>query len=301
MRIQEAAERAGCSQRAVKFYEEKGLLRVARSENGYRDYSEQDVERLRRIQAYRKLGVGVAEIKRLLAGDTQERALLAGVLEQKRADHDARKAELDALERYLAEPDAASLDDALDFSSIAEAMRAQMPGFWGEYVAAHFAPYLQGRIETKEQRDAYEKIVAFWDGAHIRVPLLMRLSAMLERFAARRDACAQQEIDAQIRAMLNPTPEEYERIKQRTLATVKARQNPLIRYSLAMILQRRMMRALQNCGYNDIFIPQLKRLSPAYRAYHDAMDTLNARLAADLGLHYNAAYQLVLTDTRESK
>ena len=41
MRIAEAAKAVGCTQRAIKFYEEKGLLSpVARSENGYRDYTE---------------------------------------------------------------------------------------------------------------------------------------------------------------------------------------------------------------------------------------------------------------------
>ena len=84
MRIAEAAKAVGCTQRAIKFYEEKGLLSpVARSENGYRDYTEEDVRLLHEIQAYRKLGIGLADIKRLLAGDAQ--ALLRGILEKKRA------------------------------------------------------------------------------------------------------------------------------------------------------------------------------------------------------------------------
>lgn len=293
MRIQEAARRAGCSQRAVKFYEEKGLLRVARRENGYRDYSEADVERLHRIQAYRKLGVGVAQIRKLLSGEADERALLAGILEQKRAEQEARVSELAALERYLAEPDAAALDGALDYPSLTAAMRAQLPGFWGEYVAAHFAPYLPERIETPEQRDAYERIVAFWDGVRIRVPPLLWASERLLRLTGTHGAPAQAAADAHIRAMLDPSPEEYERLKRRTLDAVKARQNPLVRYSPAMRSQRRMMRALQDCGYNDVFIPQMKRLSPAYRAYYDALTALNERLAADLGLHYDAKYNLV--------
>ena len=188
MRIQEAARRAGMTQRAAKFYEEKGLLAVRKGENGYRDYTEADVDLLRRIQAYRKLGVGVPDIRRLLRGEADERALLRALLSQKRAEQNARESELAALEAYLAgldagTPDAAALDEALDFVGVAEAMRAQLPGFWGDYVAAHFARYLPAHLETGEQRDAFVRIVAFWDGVRIRVPLALRLSALLSRAA----------------------------------------------------------------------------------------------------------------------
>ena len=49
MRINEAAEQLGLSQRALKYYEKEGLLEVRRDENGYRNYSAQDLERLKKI------------------------------------------------------------------------------------------------------------------------------------------------------------------------------------------------------------------------------------------------------------
>ena len=53
MRINEAAEQLGLSQRALKYYEKEGLLEVRRDENGYRNYSAQDLERLKKISLYR--------------------------------------------------------------------------------------------------------------------------------------------------------------------------------------------------------------------------------------------------------
>ena len=38
----------------------------------------------------------------------------------------------------------------------------------------------------------------------------------------------------------------------------------------------------------------MKRLSPAYRAYHDALSALNDRLCRDLGLHYDSDFNLVI-------
>ena len=292
MRIQEAARRVGCTQRAIKFYEEKGLLTIRKAENGYRDYTEEDLARLHAISAYRKLGIGLADIRRLLSGE--EQTLLRQILERKRAEHGARAQEIAALEAYLARPDAAQLNEAIDYESLSQAMRAQLPGFWGDYFIAHFAPYLPQRIETEEQREAYERILAFWDSAHIRVPLLIRLSAARHKQAISNAQLSPEKLDAQLRALLHPSPEEYERIKQQTMLSVRLRRNPLVRYNPGMIAQRKMMRALQDCGYNDVFIPQMKRLSPAYRAYHDALDFLNARLCEDLGLYYDSKFHLLM-------
>lgn len=291
MRIQEAAQRVGCTQRAVKYYEAKGLLTINKSGNGYRDYTEEDIARLHAISAYRKLGIGLTDIRRLL--DSEDYDLLRQILERKRAEQGARTQEIAALEAYLAQHDAARLDESIDYETLSQAIRAQIPGFYGDYFIAHFAPYLAHRIETEEQRDAYEKILAFWDSARIRVPLLIRLGALLQRRIIPAAQFSQAKLDERLRAMLDPTPEEYEKLKQQTLAAVRMRQSPLVRYNPGMIAQRRMMRALQDSGYNDIFIPQMKRLSPCYRAYHDAMDALNARLCEDLGLYYDSQFNLL--------
>ena len=53
------------------------------------------------------------------------------------------------------------------------------------------------------------------------------------------------------------------------------------------------MKELQNKGYNDIFIPNMKILSPAYKTYHDALTSTNNRICAELGLYYDADYNLV--------
>ena len=66
MTVNEIAEELNITKRAMKYYEEQGLLKVAKDSNGYRNYSEQDVERLRIISVYRKLGISISGIKKLL-------------------------------------------------------------------------------------------------------------------------------------------------------------------------------------------------------------------------------------------
>lgn len=294
MKIKEAAQAVGCTSRAIKFYEEKGLLpAVTRRENGYREYTDEDIRILHEIQAYRKLGIGIDDIRRLLGGDGK--ALLPSILEKKRGELAVRQEELAALEAFIRCPDAQALDEAIDFESLSAAIRAQLPGFFGEYCSAHFAPYLTHRITTEEQREAYRTILSFWDQPKLRLPLGFYLSAALTRLMPKGPTSAAQAaaaVDASIAAMLSPSEESYERIKAQTLKNVRLRENPLIRYSPMELIKRRTMRRLQDCGYNDVFIPAMKRLSPSYRAYHDALDQLNDRLCRDLGLYYDSAFHL---------
>ena len=292
MHIKEAAQAVGCTCRAIKFYEEKGLLpAVARQENGYRDYTQEDLRRLHEIQAYRKLGISVEDIRRVLHSDDD--GLLREILEKKRNELHDREQELRALEDFLSERDAQVLDEAIDFDSIAQAICTQLPGLFGRYLAAHFAPYLRVRITTQEQREAYAQVLAFWDDPGLRLPLLLRLSMLL---TAAPDAAQAERMaagmDAQLQAMLNPDEAAYARIREQTRIAVERRECLPFRLSPVELAKRQTMRRLKDCGYYDVFLPALERLSPPYKAYRDALRSLNDRLCLDLSLYYDADFHL---------
>ena len=59
MKINEVEQLVGVTKRNIRFYEKEGLLSPGRTDNGYRDYGEEDVEALRKIKLLRKLDVGV--------------------------------------------------------------------------------------------------------------------------------------------------------------------------------------------------------------------------------------------------
>jgi DNA-binding transcriptional MerR regulator len=67
MNIGTAAERAGLPAKTIRYYEDIGLLAPERRENGYRDYSAEDVHRLRFLQRSRSLGFSVEECRQLLS------------------------------------------------------------------------------------------------------------------------------------------------------------------------------------------------------------------------------------------
>ena len=68
MNIKEIELRSGLPRSGVRFYESEGLLRPARSPNGYRDYSEDDLATLLKIKRLRALGLSLAEIREVQSG-----------------------------------------------------------------------------------------------------------------------------------------------------------------------------------------------------------------------------------------
>ncbi|MGH9206374.1 MAG: heat shock protein transcriptional repressor HspR [Acidimicrobiales bacterium] len=64
--ISVAAELAGAHPQTLRIYERKGLLEPARTVGGSRRYSEQDIERLRRIQFLTNSGLNLEGVRRVM-------------------------------------------------------------------------------------------------------------------------------------------------------------------------------------------------------------------------------------------
>ena len=70
--IKEAAQLSGISVKTLHHYDKIGLLIPQKSENGYRVYSESDLERLQIILFYKYIGFSLKEIAELLSQQEQE-------------------------------------------------------------------------------------------------------------------------------------------------------------------------------------------------------------------------------------
>ncbi|MBD0694455.1 MerR family transcriptional regulator [Streptomyces sp. CBMA123] len=94
MRIGELAERAGTTTRALRYYEQLGLLPARRAGNGYRAYGEEDLRLLREIRMLQDFGFGLEETRPFVE------CLRAG-----HPEGDSCPASLDVYRRKLAELD----------------------------------------------------------------------------------------------------------------------------------------------------------------------------------------------------
>lgn len=291
MRLNEVIKQVDLSKRAIKFYEEKGLLKTKRDSNGYRNYTDKDISLLKEISSYRKMGIGLSDIKEIL----NDKSVLKQILIEKKKEITISQNELEALEKFIENNNIEELYDSVDYKTLADAIQNSIPGFYGYYFLNHFLPYLQIRIQTKEQQEAYNRLIEFWDNTNIRIPFLMKLNSwILFKLNSKKSLIVQiEQIDSQIKEMLNPTEEEYEKLKKKVNDGYKLKNSIFYKYSLIGISQRKFMKELQNKGYNDIFIPSMIALSSKYKEYHNALMAINKRICDDLDLYYDTNFNLI--------
>lgn len=129
MKINQVEAAVGVTKKNIRFYEEEGLLKPRRNAgNGYREYSDEDVARLRRIKLLRRLDVPLAEIRQMLDGQL---SLAEGM-----------RRHADELERRQV-----TLNASLEFCQMLE----QTPGMLDALDAEETLHYLEQQEEQEQQ------------------------------------------------------------------------------------------------------------------------------------------------------
>jgi len=89
MKIGEIAELTGLKASTIRFYEEQGLLHsVGRERNGYRQFDEQDAERLRLLKMGKELGFSLDEMRAIVSSSEEFQPTIMRALEQRLAHVD---------------------------------------------------------------------------------------------------------------------------------------------------------------------------------------------------------------------
>jgi DNA-binding transcriptional MerR regulator len=147
MRVQEFAELAGVTVRALHHYNRLGLLKPRRTESGYRMYSARDLERLEQVVALKFLGIPLKQIKAMLERDANGLGsalrMQRSVLEQKRRMLDMAIHAITDAERSIVpggRPDAAML------KKIIEVIEMQDNSTWA---AKYYTPEAQAKIAAR--------------------------------------------------------------------------------------------------------------------------------------------------------
>lgn len=99
MTIKEIETLSGMTRANIRFYEAEGLLTPERASNGYRDYSEEDLQVLKRIRLLRTLHLSLEEIRALHQGEENLVPVLDRHIERLEAD----KQQIDRSQRVCRE------------------------------------------------------------------------------------------------------------------------------------------------------------------------------------------------------
>ena len=141
MLINAVCRECGLTKKAVEYYIEQGLVAPSVQENGYRDFSDADLARLKKISVLRGLGLSVADIQGVLADLNlslndilHQKDLEISILQEKQElmQELARTQDWDTVQGKLVQLQAKQ--------SVLERMRTAFPGYYGNYICQHFAP-----------------------------------------------------------------------------------------------------------------------------------------------------------------
>lgn len=274
MLINEAAGKCGITKKAVQYYVEQGLVDPKVLENGYRDFSEEDTKVLKRVVLYRKLGLSIREIRRVL----EDRGEISGIFYQRELELEQEKVKQEWLKRLAAGEAIEDLEPEIDPLSsntiIIQKLGELFPGYYGKIIRLHFSRYLTGKVETEEQKKAFHQIIEFFD----RVPEI-RLPDDLREYL---DACMEEgsgeEETERLRRVLQEQEyalqnlDEFVRNHKKVLDDYqKYRQTEEYQNSPACRLMETMKQICAANGYDDTFIPAMRKLSPLYNEYYEQL------------------------------
>ncbi len=90
MKINQVEELVDITKKNIRFYEEQGLVEPARDpQNGYREYSLEDVKNLKQVKLLRQLGVSIEDIRKLRKGEISlEKCMHNRLAELEKSSHD---------------------------------------------------------------------------------------------------------------------------------------------------------------------------------------------------------------------
>ena len=274
MLINEAAKRCNITKKAIQYYAEQGLITPVILENGYKDFSEDEIKGLKQIVLYRKLGLSISEIKRVLVNPKE----MKSILYQRTLELEREKAKQELLKRLNSGEELENLEKEINTinskSIIMKKLMELFPSYYGKFISLNFSRYLTGNIETEEQMEAFSQIIEFFDNVpdmDIPEDLQKYLDEYLEFYSG-------EEGTEKINSILEgketafQNMDEFVKGNKEILDNYMAfKQSEEYKNSPAYKFMELMKEFCQTNGYYDTFIPAMRKLSPLYNQYYEQM------------------------------
>ena len=151
----------GLTRKAIEYYEERGLICPKKSEKGYRDYSEKDIQILNKISLYRKVGLSITEIKNVLNYNT-----LSSALRKKQHELEVEEKRKDILELLIKGENDNVIQERLALleneETIYERFERAFPGYFGMMIFSAYQPFLSEPLKESET-SAYNEYINYLD------------------------------------------------------------------------------------------------------------------------------------------
>jgi len=292
--IKDVCRECKLTKKAIEYYEQQGLISPRIENNGYRNYSDEDISVIKEIGVLRKLGISISEIKDILASPDKSAAIRKY---KHKMDLEVEKAtaKKKCLEQLIKDYDIEKAitcieDDIEKHFTIKEKLLQAFPGGYGMYLCIHFGQFLNGRINTEEKERAYNKIVDYLDKVQ-ETEFPKELEEFLQQSVGQLEEEDMQRMNLSIIESINNTDKYLEENKEIIEKYLEYKNSEEYKNSPAYQLQQLLLKFQQESGYYDIFIENLKILSDTYREYFEKLQAAN-KVFAEKYPHANNIYKI---------
>lgn len=277
MLVNEVCKECKLTKKAVEYYIEQGLIAPSVRGNGYRDFSQIDVVRLKKISVLRGLGLSVANIQDILSGQS---ASFNDISHQKILEISVLQEKQKLLQELASTQDWETAQDKLlqlqGKQSVLERLRNAFPGYYGNYICLHFAPFLGEPVRTDEQREAFDTIIAFLDGIHFEIPDDLR--EYYDEITVSVDDNILANASAGLRSAVCDIERYIDENREVIESCIAYKQTAKYKESQAYRLEETLKQFNSTSGYNEIFIPAMCQLSESYREYYEMLQTSDKKI-----------------------
>lgn len=159
----EVQKRTGLTRKAIEYYENKGLIKPEKNINGYRIYSEKNVDDLLKISIYRNLDLSVSEIQEILNSDNN---VFDSIIRKKEQQLEYENKKIELLKGLNKDCDFNKIKKELDKIAKQESVYSRLekifPGYFGQLIFSSYKPFLQESL-SEDDILYFEKFVDYLD------------------------------------------------------------------------------------------------------------------------------------------
>lgn len=279
MLIKEVCTQCALTRKAVEYYEEQGLVNPVTLENGYRDFSTDNIERLKKTAILRRLNLSIEEIKEVLNNPSSN--VLQRLSHQKDLELEREKVKQNLLEQLSISGNFNKIRTELNVieqnKTITEKLLDTFPGYYGRFISLHFSSFLNEPITTASQQKAFDEIVEFLDNTPSSV-FPDDLHKYLDGNTKHIGTQVIRDMSTNLKKSFD-NPEQFMADNKDTLEWYIAYKNSdEYKNSPACKLMTLMREFGSTSGYYDIFIPAMRNLSSSYNEYQKQLEIANEKM-----------------------
>ena len=273
MKINEVCNATGLTKKAIEYYQQKKIIDPKVDETGYREFNEYEIERLKQVSVLRSLGLSVSEIKKVLDSKFSKEELRKCII-RKQLENELSNKQTQLLEQFSDSKNIGKINaEIIELNkkkSIKERLLEVFPGFFGRFFVNHFSRFLEDTIKTEEQEEAYKIIINFLDEVEspkITDEIMSQIEEAMDFWTDERIAEVE---DRQQESIENPEKflEDYSEIIGQYQDFKESVEYQSSSYGQLMEIMKLFG---ETSGYNDIFIPAMRRISPSYEQYYQKL------------------------------